>query len=170
MWGEFNSARLIFVLFPFFCWASLYFIESCWAKRRTIETYPQYSASLPIISFSHPHLPSSTTPRHAQKAHMPTHMYTPTPQLQWLPVSTPASVVYMALPIEQMLWNLRCKTTPPSPPTQLTHACIYTHTTLTFPPPSWPCHEHAMWRSIPPGTLTLAVPTLPRLAAANWKD
>lgn len=136
MWGEFNSARLIFVLFPFFCWASLYFIESCWAKRRTIETYPQYSASLPIISFSHPHLPSSTTPRHAQKAHMPTHMYTPTPQLQWLPVSTPASVVYMALPIEQMLWNLRCKTTPPSPPTQLTHACIYTHTqpSLSLPP------------------------------------
>lgn len=136
MWGEFNSARLIFVLFPFFCWASLYFIESCWAKRRTIETYPQYSASLPIISFSHPHLPSSTTPRHAQKAHMPTHMYTPTPQLQWLPVSTPASVVYMALPIEQMLWNLRCKTTPPSPPMQLTHACIYTHTqpSLSLPP------------------------------------
>ncbi|KAI4807806.1 hypothetical protein KUCAC02_027590, partial [Chaenocephalus aceratus] len=34
----------------------------------------------------------------------------------------------------------------------------------------WPCHERAMWRSIPPGTSTLAVPTLLRLAAANWKD
>lgn len=41
---------------------------------------------------------------------------------------------------------------------------------LLQPSPSWPCHERAMWRSIPPGTSTLAVPTLPRLAAANWKD
>lgn len=117
---------------------------------------------------------------HAQTAHMLTHMHInahTNPQLQWLPVNTPASVVYMVLPIEQMLWNLRCRSTPPPPPHPTythTHTYIYTRThthTLTVSlPPSWPCHERAMWRSIPPGTSTLAVPTLPRLAAANWKD
>lgn len=60
-------------------------------------------------------------------------------------------------------------TTPPSLPLS-----PYRHSSplppLLQPSPSWPCHERAMWRSIPPGTSTLAVPTLPRLAAANWKD
>lgn len=70
---------------------------------------------------------------HAQTAHMLTHMHinvhAPTPQLRRLPINAPASAVYMALPIEQMLWNLRCKSTPLHTPSN-THmrACGFTHT------------------------------------------
>lgn len=63
------------------------------------------------------------------------------------------------------------KPTPPPPP-YLTQTHTHARSTIMSmsPPPSWPRHEHAMWRSIPSGTLTLAVPALPRLATANWKD
>jgi len=61
---------------------------------------------------------------------------------------------------------------PSAAPLSDTHIHVYTHSDNPHVslPPSWPCHERAMWRTIPPGTLTLAVPALPRLAAANWKD
>lgn len=89
----------------------------------------------PVVVMNPPHLLSST-PMHAQTAHMQKHTHT-NPQLQWLPVNTPASVVYMVLPIEQMLWNLRCKSTPP-PPLPIQHAHTDTRTHKPSPSPSPP--------------------------------
>lgn len=129
---EGNLIALIWFL-CFFIQSCISCTESCWAEGSKFETYPQCPASLLIITPLFYNTYAWTDGTHAH-----THAHT-NPQLQWLPVNTPASVVYMVLPIEQMLWNLRCKSTPP-PPLYLIHTHIHTHANPHHlpPPPAGP--------------------------------
>lgn len=134
MWGEFNSSHLIFVLF---C-PNLYFMHwkllSQWHQNWNLSLI----SCIPLHHHSPPsqHLLFYSTYACTDGTHAHTHAHT-NPQLQWLPVNTPASVVYMVLPIEQMLWNLRCKSTP-SPPPYPTHTQTHTNPNCLPPPPAGP--------------------------------
>lgn len=132
---EGNLIALIWFL-CFFFRPNLYFMNWKLPSQRQQNWNLSLISCIPPYHHSSPsqHLLFYNTYACTDGTHAHTHAHT-NPQLQWLPVNTPVSVVYMVLPIEQMLWNLRCKSTP-SPPPYPTHT--HTNPHCLPPPPAGP--------------------------------